>query len=107
MSHFWPPSEQSQHDYERLRSVVVGTGATADDLAAARFARRGLAGLITWPDAEPVFSASVIGATRPPWTPYGDPRLCAVAAAYRLLLEGPQRRQFSTDHIITASGGRR
>jgi hypothetical protein len=107
MSRFWPPSEPSQHDYERLRSVVVETGRTPDDLAAARFARRGLAGLITWPDAEPVFSASVIGATRPPWTPYGDPRLSVVAAAYRLLLEGPQLSQFPIDHIITASGGRR
>ena len=107
MSRSWPSSEPSQRDYERLRSAVVEHGRLPEDLAAARFARRGLAGLITWPDAEPVFAASVIGATRPPWTPYGDPRLSAVVAAYRLLLEGPQRRQFSTDHIITASGGRR
>ena len=76
------------HDYERLRAAVVTRGQLPDDLAAARFARRGLAGLIAWPAAEPVFWVELIGASRPAWTPHGDPRNGALAATYRLLLEG-------------------
>jgi hypothetical protein len=64
MSRFWPPAEPPQHVYERLRSAVLASGRLPDELAAARFARRGLAGLIIWPDAEPVFSADLIGAAR-------------------------------------------
>ena len=86
MSRFWPVSEPSRHDYERLRSAVVANGAAARRLAAARFARRGLAGLIAWPVAEPVFWAEWSGACRVAWTPYGDPRLGALAATYRLLV---------------------
>ena len=54
--------------------------------AATRFARRGLAGLIAWPAAEPVFAATLIGAVRPAWTPHADPRGAALAGAYELLL---------------------
>src|SRR6266550_4455741 len=46
---FWPPAEAAQADYETLRAHLLGHGVLPDDLAAARFARRGLAGLITWP----------------------------------------------------------
>jgi hypothetical protein len=64
--------------------------ALADDivssLTAARFARRGLAGLIAWPSATPVFSATVLASPRPPWTPAADPRVDALAAGYELLL---------------------
>jgi hypothetical protein len=56
-------------------------------LAAARFARRGLAGLIAWPAAEPDFRAELAGAARPPWTPRGDPREQALAAGYQFLLD--------------------
>src|SRR5664279_1051339 len=77
------------------RPALAG-GRLPEELAAARFARRGLAGLIIWPDAEPVFSAQLVGAGRAAWTPYADPRVAVLAATYRLLLEaaqpGPGRR---------------
>jgi hypothetical protein len=94
MSRFWAPVDPRQHAYERLRSAVLASGRLPDELAAARFARRGLIGLIVWPDAEPVFSAHLIGAARAAWTPYTDPRAGALAAAYRLLLAAgqPQHR---------------
>ncbi len=83
---FWPVAEPAQADYERLRAAVVSGRGLPDELAAARFFRRGLAGLISWPAAKPVFAAVVAGARRPAWTPYGDPRTDALAATYRLLL---------------------
>jgi hypothetical protein len=83
---FWPVSEAAQADYETLRRQVLATGALPDCLSAARFARRGLPGLIAWPATEPVFRAELVGAARPPWTPYGDPRLDALAAGYAVLL---------------------
>ena len=84
---FWPVGEAAQADYEALRAHVLATGAAADSLAAARFARRGLPGLIAWPSAEPVFAAALLGAARPPWTPHDDPRLDALAAGFALLLD--------------------
>jgi hypothetical protein len=65
----------------------LAAGALPDSVAAARFARRGLAGLIAWPAAEPVFRAELVGAARPPWTPYDDPRLHALAAGFAVLLD--------------------
>jgi hypothetical protein len=82
---FWPIGEAAQADYETLREAVL-TGQRPDSVAAARFERRGLAGLIAWPAAEPVFAAAVLGAQRPPWTPHGDPRLDALAAGFALIL---------------------
>ncbi len=82
---FWPIAEPAQADYEALREAVL-SGAPLESLAAARFARRGLAGLIAWPAAEPVYTAVVLGAQRPPWSPYADPRLDALAAGYELIL---------------------
>jgi hypothetical protein len=84
---FWPVGEAAQADYETLRRQVLSTGALSDCLAAARFARRGLAGLITAPAAEPGFRAELVGAARPPWTPYDDPRLHALAAGFAVLLD--------------------
>jgi hypothetical protein len=55
-------------------------------VAAGRFARRGLAGLIAWPASEPQYEAVIVGARRPPWTPHADPRLEALATAYELIL---------------------
>ena len=83
----WPPAEASQVDYETLRSHLLEHGRLPDGLAAARFARRGMAGLIAWPAAEPVFMAELFGAARPPWTPHADPRLSALAAGYEFLLD--------------------
>lgn len=62
------------------------SGRPLESLTAARFARRGLAGLIAWPRAEPIYTAVVVGAQRPPWTPYADPRFDLLAAAYELIL---------------------
>ena len=84
---FWPPGEAAQADYEMLRSCVLRDGRLPPGLAAARFARRGLAGLIAWPAAEPDFRAQLAGAARPPWTPGADPREQALAAAYQFLLD--------------------
>ena len=61
---FWPAGEAAQADYESLRAHVLATGAIPDSLAAARFDRRGVAGLIAWPAAEPVFAAALLGAAR-------------------------------------------
>ena len=46
---FWPVGEAAQADYEALRAHVLSTGAASDSLIAARFARRGLPGLIARP----------------------------------------------------------
>lgn len=86
MIRFWPVREAAQASYERLREAVLSTGGLPDDLDSARFRRRGLAGLIAWPEAEPVFCAELVGASRPAWTPYADPRLEALAATYGLLV---------------------
>ena len=83
---FWPPAEAAQADYEMLRAGVLATGQLPAGLAAARFARRGLAGLIAWPAAEPDFRAELTFAARPPWTPGADPREQALAAACQFLL---------------------
>jgi hypothetical protein len=83
---FWPVVEAAQADYEALRDHVLADGRLPDSLRAARFLRRGLAGLITWPAADPVYRAAIHGAARPPWTPHQDPRLSALAAGYGLLL---------------------
>jgi hypothetical protein len=87
MSRLWPPAEAAQVDYERLRAAVL-TGTPLLGQAAARFARGGLAGLITGPaaDQDHGFLAVLHGARRPAWTPHADPRLDALAAGYGLLL---------------------
>ena len=86
MRAFWPPAKGAQADYEALRSAVLA-GTTTVSPAGARFSREGLVGLIRRPTAEPVFVASVLGADRPAWSPHVDPRLEALAAGYRLVLE--------------------
>ena len=88
MRSFWPAAEAAQADYEVLREAVLAGGQNLT-LAAGRFERRGLAGLIAWPASEPVFLAQLAGAVRPPWTPHVDPRLEALAAGYELLLASP------------------
>ena len=88
---FWPPVQAAQLDYETLRAHVCGHCGLPEGLAAARFARRGLAGLIAWPAAEPVFVADLLAATRPAWTPHDDPRVAALAAGYEFLLDAAAR----------------
>jgi len=86
MRPFWPPTEAAQADYEALRAAVLA-GTPHADATAVRFARGGLVALIARPVSEPVFVALVQGATRPAWSPHGDPRHGALAAGYALLLE--------------------
>lgn len=82
---FWPVLEAAQADYEQLRAAVIdGHGLTG--AAAARFEAQGLWGLIRRPCAAAVFTGRLLGATRPPWTPYGDPRQRVLADAYELVL---------------------
>ncbi|MGB8501677.1 hypothetical protein [Mycobacterium sp.] len=88
---FWPPIEAAQVDYETLRTQALESGRLPEGLAAARFARRGLAGLIAWPSAEPVFVAELVAAARPAWTPHEDPRVAALAASYQVLLDAAAR----------------
>jgi hypothetical protein len=83
---FWPVGEAAQADYETLRSHVLTAGVLPDSMSAARFGRRGLAGLIAWPSSEPIFQAELVGALRPPWTPQADPRLDILAEGFALLL---------------------
>ncbi len=84
---FWPPVEAAQIDYETLRAQALAPCVAPEGLAAARFARRGLAGLIAWPSAEPVFVAELLAAARPAWTPHEDPRVAALARGYEFLLD--------------------
>jgi hypothetical protein len=83
---FWPIGEAAQADYERLRAAALAGEAVEGLLAARRFARRGLPGLISWPRAEPAYLGSLIGACRPPWSGAEDPRDAPLAEAYGLLL---------------------
>ncbi len=83
---FWPIAEPAQADYEQLRALVLA-GETIDDLLAARrFERRGLSGLVSWPAAEPAYLGSVIGAPRPPWSGSQDPREAQLADVFGFLL---------------------
>ena len=86
MSRLWPIAEPAQADYEQLRGIVLAGGELGELLAARRFERRGLAGLISWPAAEPAFLGSVIGALRPPWCGAEDPREACLCDTYAFLL---------------------
>lgn len=85
MRRLWPVGEAAQADYEQLRAAVLA-GTTPLGAAAARFDRQGMWGLIRRPLADAVFVARLHGGARPPWSPYGDPRLDALADAYLLVL---------------------
>lgn len=85
MRRFWPAAEAAQAGYEALREVVLAGGSPLT-IAAARFERRGLAGLIAWPATEAVYSGRVSGIARPHWSPHADPRAEALASGYQLLL---------------------
>jgi hypothetical protein len=82
----WPIAEAAQADYEQLRELVLAGGQLGEVLAARRFARRGLTGLISWPAAEPAFIGSVSGARRPPWSGIDDPREQQLRDTYTFLL---------------------
>jgi hypothetical protein len=105
MSRFWLTSEAAQADYERLRDAVLSAGRLPDDLVSARFRRRGLPGLIAWPESDPVFRAELVGAHRPAWTPYNDPRFAALSATYRLMLAHADRQHRSDGVALSVVGG--
>jgi hypothetical protein len=86
---FWPISEPAQADYEQLREIVLAGGELGEVLAARRFAHRGLAGLISWPQAEPTYLGSVLGAGRPAWSGCEDPREQQLHNTYAFLLDVP------------------
>jgi len=87
-SRFWPIAEPAQADYERLRELALAGGPVDELLAARRFARRGLAGLINWPQSERDYLGSLIGACRPAWCGGEDPREERLRDAYGFLLAG-------------------
>jgi hypothetical protein len=82
---FWLISEAAQADYEALRADVLA-GQVPASVAWLRFSRHGLAGLIDAPMSAPVFTATLAGAPRPPWSPHADPRDDALAAVYGALI---------------------
>lgn len=98
MNRFWPVGEPAQVDYESLRAAALA-GVTTASPAAVRFARVGLAGLIARPVTPAVFVASLVGAARPAWSPYEDPRVQSLAAGYTLLLAYADGEQVSTGHL--------
>ena len=89
---FWPVGEAAQADYEALRAAALAGERPRDELAAARFARRGLAGLIAWPCAEPVYLGAFVGARRPPWSGTEDPREAALGEVYCFLVASGSAR---------------
>ena len=95
MNKLWSAAEAAQADYETLRRASL-EGVPLVGVAAQRFAHRGLAGLIAWPAAEPVFDATLVGADRPAWSPHSDPRIEALASAYALLLATDTTRPVTT-----------
>jgi hypothetical protein len=85
-SRLWPVGEPAQADYERLRALALA-GEPCDELVAARrFDRCGLAGLISWPAVERDYLGSLIGATRPAWCGDEDPRQQRLRDTYGFLL---------------------
>ena len=98
----WSADEAAQADYEALRAAALA-GTALLGPAAARFERRGLAGLVCWPAAEPAYAATVVGARRPAWSPHTDPPVDALAASYQLLLDAAAAQGSS----IIATGGAR
>ena len=87
-SRFWPVGEPAQADYERLRALALDGEPSDELLAARRFERRGLVGLISWPAAEPDYLGSLVGATRPAWCGDQDPREQRLRDVYGLMLAG-------------------
>jgi hypothetical protein len=82
---FWPVGEAAQADYEQLRSLALAA-VPALGPAARRFERYGLWGLIACPQAAPAYGASVVGAERPAWSPYHDPRDQPLADGFQIIV---------------------
>lgn len=83
---FWPVGEAAQADYERLRGLALA-GVPVLDSAGRRFERYGLWGLIASPHAAPAYVvASVVGAERPAWSPYEDPRERTLGDGFQIIV---------------------
>lgn len=82
---FWPAGDAAQAEYELLRAATLA-GERPETLAAARFARRGLTGLIASSWSQPIYLGVLVGAERPAWCGASDPRETALSATYELLL---------------------
>jgi hypothetical protein len=77
--------EAAQSDYEQLRSAAFdGTPLVGPSSAA--FERYGLYGLIARPQASALYISSLVGATRPAWSPHHDPRIDALADGFELVI---------------------
>jgi hypothetical protein len=85
MRTLWPVTDHIQAEYESLRALALAD-AELGGPSALRFAQQGLAGLLAWRRVELPFSVSLVGAQRPPWTPYADPRSESLSAVYEFLL---------------------
>lgn len=103
MRGFWPIGEGAQADYEQLRAGVLA-GTPLVSATAGRFERTGLAGLILQPSARAVFSAVLLGAARPSWSPYADPRHEALADGYMLVLGAVATGSSTGTSAVAASG---
>ncbi len=87
---FWPATDPVQLEYELLREMALA-GTRLIGLEAERFQHGGLLALIRRPGAAvPRLVATLIEVPRPPWSPYLDPRLDALADAYALLRAAAQ-----------------
>ena len=89
MRPIYPHHGRAQADYEALREAALA-GRALEGLPAARFESAGLGGLIDWPASDPTLRAVILGARRPSWTPYEDPRRAALAAVFALLVDPVQ-----------------
>ena len=83
---FWPVAEAAQADYEALRAAALEGEPPRDELAATRFARRGLSGVIAWPRSEPVYLGALVDARRPAWSGVEDPREVTLGEVYGFLV---------------------
>ncbi len=81
MSRFWPIREAAQSDYERLRRQCLHADDQLD-LSLVRFSRLGLAGLIMAPAATSPMLATLVGAARPRWSGFDDPRRQTLAEVF-------------------------
>jgi hypothetical protein len=82
---FWPVGEAAQANYEQLRALALA-GVPTLGASARRFERYGLWGLVASPEAAPAYVASFVGAQRPAWSPYQDPRELALGDGFQIIV---------------------
>lgn len=83
---FWPVGEAAQADYEQLRASALA-GVPVLGVSAQQFERHGLWGLIASPHAAPAYVVvGALGAERPAWSPYQDPRELALGDGFQIIV---------------------